>query len=270
MRSLFISDVHLGSRYAKSKELLAYLKHVRKTEDLEYLYIVGDLIDFWKLKRKWRWDDDATLVVRQLMSFVKEGVKVVYIAGNHDDLLRDFLEDFSGELGSVFLSNQVVHTTADGKRLLVLHGDQFDYSVKYAKWVCLMGDRGYEFLLWMNQAARNIQACLGIQQKWSLSKAVKQNVKRAVAFSGDFRKFLTGYAKKLSCDGVVCGHLHIPEIDDTDDLLYVNCGDWVESLTAAIECDDGTFVLEHFTDYARDRANDTLPARHRVSDSVPV
>lgn len=243
VRTLFFSDAHLGSRHSKSSDLLEYLREIKDVP--EKIYIIGDFIDGWKLKRNWCWNDDCNLVVRKLLGFVKKGSQIYYVIGNHDEFLRRFLPESERiDFGSVALSNEFVHVTANGKRLLVVHGDKFDVSIKYAKWLCFLGDWGYEFLLRMNGFVNFFRRILGFKF-WSLSKAIKHKVKKAVNYVGDFELFLTKYCEEKRCSGVVCGHIHTADIKEINGYMYYNTGDWVESMTAIVEHEDGRMELIH-------------------------
>ena len=249
LRSVFISDVHLGSRHAQTGRLLGFLKLVKREAGLEKLYIVGDFIDGWKLKRSWYWNDECNLVLRKVLSLVKDGTEVYYVAGNHDEFLREFMHDFPLlGFGSVVVGDEFVHKTVDGRRLLVTHGDRFDLVTKYAKWLCYVGDVGYEFLLRLNSAVSLIRRLLRRPDYWSLSKAIKHNVKRACSYVGDFEKYLAAYAQDQGCDGCVCGHIHTAALRQTDGFLYANSGDWVESCSAIIEIHTGELSLWHYGD----------------------
>jgi len=243
IKTLFFSDTHLGSRHAKSAELLEYLKSL--PEPPEKIYIIGDFIDGWKLKTNWRWNDNCNLVVRKLLSFVKKGTKVHYAVGNHDEFLRSFLppDTHQLEFGSISLANEFYHETANGKKLLVVHGDMFDVSIKYARWLCFLGDWGYELLLRANGFINYIRWIFGYKKFWSLSKAVKHKVKKSVNYVGDFETLLTKYCESKDCSGVICGHIHTAKIKNIDGYMYYNTGDWVESMTAIVEHEDGTMEL---------------------------
>lgn len=250
VKTLFLSDVHLGSRHAQTSALLEFLSQIKEQSPPERLYIIGDFIDGWKLRRKWYWNDESNLIIRKILSLVRCGTEVFYVAGNHDDFLRHFMHEYKLlEFGSITVGNEFVHETVDGRQLLVLHGDQFDLVTRYARWLSVLGDVGYEFLLKMNRYVNAVRR-LFTHKRWSLSKAVKANVKRAVNFVGDFEKYLTAYAREKRCDGCVCGHIHTPEMKLWDDgFLYCNTGDWVESCTAIIEDGAGKLSLYRHDEY---------------------
>lgn len=247
LRSVFISDVHLGGRFAKTGLLLEFLKDIRE-KNPENLYLVGDFIDGWKLKRNWYWDNNCTLVIRKILSFVKHGTKVYYVAGNHDDFLRTFISDFHIDLGNIYIADEFIHIAPDGSKNLVIHGDRFDTAIrflmKYAKWVCTLGDIGYGLLIRLNSIVNWFRSLCGFPY-WSLSKAVKKSVKSAGNFVGGFETLLADYAKDRECNGVICGHIHTPALKPLNGVNYYNCGDWVESCSAILEYHDGNYELYH-------------------------
>lgn len=241
IRTLFISDVHLGSRYAKAVELLEFLRQI---ESVETIYIIGDFIDAWKLKNGWSWNTDCTLVIRKLLGFVKHGATINYIAGNHDEFLRHFIDDYQDlDFDGINVLDECIHITARGDKYLVLHGDKFDVSVKHAKWLCFLGDNWYDWLLQLNTLVSVVRKLFGLKQYWSLSKAIKRQVKKAVNYVGDFETFLTKYAIENDCKGVICGHIHTADMCNKNNIHYCNTGDWVESMSAIIEWEDGSFEL---------------------------
>lgn len=247
LRSVFISDVHLGGRFANTGLLLEFLKDIREKKP-ENLYLVGDFIDGWKLKRNWYWDNNATLVIRKILSFVKHGTKVYYVAGNHDEFLRTFISDFHLDLGNIYIADEFIHIAPDGSKNLVIHGDRFDtairFMMKYAKWLCTLGDIGYGLLIRLNSAVNWCRRQFGFPY-WSLSKAVKSSVKTAGNFVGGFETLLADYAKERECAGVICGHIHTPALKPLNGINYYNCGDWVESCSAILEYQDGKYELYH-------------------------
>jgi len=248
IRTLFISDVHLGSRHSSTKNLLEFLNYIKENHKIEKLYIVGDFIDGWKLKRNWYWNDESSLVLRKILSFLRRETEIYYIAGNHDEFIRIFIEDFHiGDFGSIHIGNEFIHKTIDGKNLLVVHGDIFDFATKYAGWLCFLGDIGYSFLLRLNKTVCYIRNYLKLKN-WSLSKAIKYNVKQAMKFVSDFENCLISYAKEKKCDGCVCGHIHTADLKKLPDgFIYANTGDWVESCTAIYEDFDGRLHLFTYT-----------------------
>lgn len=235
IRSLFISDVHIGCKYAQIELLNKFLKKY----DPEYLYLVGDIVDFWQLGQKIFWTDEYSFFFRKIIGTIKRETKIFYITGNHDEVLRPFVPE---TFGNVKLVNEIVHSTLDGRRLLVIHGDYFDQVTKYAKWLYHLGSFGYNAALWLNQKMNKIRKRLGLKY-WSLSAMLKRKVKEAASFINNFEQAVVIYCKQKNCDGVICGHIHTPSIKKIDGLDYYNCGDWVESCSAIIENLDGSFVL---------------------------
>ena len=237
VRTLFISDVHLGCKYCKADELLHFMRGIQP----ETLYIVGDFIDGWKMKKRFYWNDTYSFIIRRIIGMMKSGTKVKYVAGNHDEFLRIFLPNHFN-LGHLEILDEDIHVTADGRRLLVIHGDMFDQFTKHAKWLYYLGDTAYSLAMWLNTVYNRIRRRLG-KPYWSLSAILKQNVKKAVNFVNSFECFVARHTKELGCCGVVCGHIHTPSIKKFDNIDYYNCGDWVESCTAIIEHFDGRIEL---------------------------
>lgn len=237
-RSIFISDVHLGSRDCKSLHLLDFLKH----NTCDTLYLVGDMIDGWKIQQnRWRWNQSHTNVVRKILSFSKKDVRVIYVAGNHDEFLRTFMPyDFS--FGNVEIHNQYEHVGADGNRYLVVHGDMFDGINRIVPWISFLGDKAYDFILALNSKFNWIRRKLGFGY-WSLSKFLKYKVKQAMSFMFQYELNLVSYCKKRGFDGVICGHIHHAEIKEIEGVMYMNDGDWVESMTALVEHQDGKWEI---------------------------
>ena len=243
-RTVFISDTHLGTRGCRSDFLADFLGRI----SCDTLYLVGDIIDGWRLKKSWYWDRHHDEVLRLILRHARSGADVVYIPGNHDEMFRAWLP--SGlEIAGVRLCRDAVHQTADGCRLLVMHGDEFDSVVRYAKFLALLGDRAYGMALvvnrWFNAARRR----LGLPYR-SLSAWLKRQVKGAVKAIDRFEHALAAEARRRGLDGVVCGHIHHAEMRDIGGVLYINDGDWVESCTALVEHEDGRLEL---IDWAADR-----------------
>lgn len=238
-RTVWISDTHLGTKGCKAELLLDFLKHTR----CETLYLVGDIIDGWRLKRSWYWTSVQNDVVQEVLRKARNGARVVYVPGNHDEALRDYT---NLAFGGVEVRSEAIHETADGRRLLVLHGDQFDGVVKYARWLALLGDRAYNALLWLNHYFNVARRLLDLPY-WSLSAFLKHKVKNAVEFISRFEEAVAAEARKRKVDGVVCGHIHHPEIREIDGILYCNDGDWVESCSALVEQPDGRLEILHWT-----------------------
>ena len=241
-RSIFISDVHLGTKDCKADALNNFLKH----NTCETLYLVGDIIDAWKIKQnKWRWKQSHTNVVRRILGHAKRNTRVVYVLGNHDEFLRPYLQ-YNLNFGMVEMHNQIEHIGADGKHYLVIHGDLFDGITRLAPWLNFLGDRAYEFILSVNNRVNWILHRMGVGY-FSLSRFLKHKVKKAVDFIFEFEKTLAAYCKKRGYDGVICGHIHHAEIKDIDGIKYMNDGDWVESLTALVEHHNGHWEIVTWT-----------------------
>jgi UDP-2,3-diacylglucosamine pyrophosphatase LpxH len=241
-RSIFISDVHLGTKDCKADELNNFLKH----NTCEALYLVGDIIDAWKIQQnKLRWKQSHTNVIRCILGHAKRGTKVIYVAGNHDEFLRPMIP-YNVSFGKIEICNQTTHVGVDGKKYLVVHGDLFDGITRLAPWLSFLGDKAYDVILNINSRFNWIRHRMGFGY-WSLSKFLKGKVKKAVDFIFKFEETLTDYAKKRNFDGVICGHIHNAEIKNIGDVIYMNDGDWVESMTALVEHHDGTWEIIAWT-----------------------
>jgi len=236
-RTIWISDVHLGSPGCQANLLAKFLKE----HESEQLYLVGDIIDGWRLKSKFFWPQEHSNVVRRILTRAKRGTEVIYVTGNHDDFLRRFV-DFNLQLGNIKVVNEAIHETADGRRLMVVHGDMFDVVTRYHHWVAIAGDNAYTALIKLNTVYNFARRCLG-KPYWSLSDYAKKKVKAAVNFISDFEDSVAYECRNRGLDGAVCGHIHNAEIRDIDGVQYYNCGDWVESCTALVEKHDGTIEL---------------------------
>lgn len=239
-RTIWISDIHLGTRGCQAEYLLDFLKHTES----EYLYLVGDILDIWRMRRSWGWRQTHNDVVQKLLRKARKGTKVIFIPGNHDELFREFL---NSDFGQIEIRPEHIHVTKEGKRFLVIHGDEFDVVVTYAKWLAVLGDWSYNALLWINTIFNEVRRKLGYPY-WSLSAYLKQKAKRAVEFIGAFETALADEARKRGVDGVVCGHIHKAEMRMIDDVLYCNDGDWVESCTALVEHLDGELEILHWAE----------------------
>jgi UDP-2,3-diacylglucosamine pyrophosphatase LpxH len=239
VRTIFISDNHLGCRHSKADLLLSFLK----CYTCDQLYLVGDIIDGWKLHRGFHWNDTYTLVIRRILGMVKHGTVVRYVAGNHDEFLRNYMDELQTALtGHIEIADEFLHRAADGRQLLVIHGDKFDGVSINMPWLALLGDRAYSALLAFNTAGNWLRRKMGLKYK-SYSLYMKQNVKRAVNYVSRFEEMMALHTRKRRCDGIICGHIHTPAIMPMGELTYYNCGDWVESCTALLEYDDGRFEL---------------------------
>ncbi|MBI1303680.1 MAG: UDP-2,3-diacylglucosamine diphosphatase [Phycisphaera sp.] len=234
-RTLFISDCHLGSSGAKADELARFLKQV----ECDTVYLVGDIIDMWRLRQRWYWPDAHNTVMRRLLKMSHKGTTIVYVPGNHDEAARPFC---GLSFGGMQMAKEAVHLTADGRRLLVTHGDQFDLVVRNSRLLALAGTVGYEMLLKINGVYNFGRRILGLPYD-SLSQAIKARVKSACNFISNFEQALVAEARAGGFDGVVCGHIHKAEQRMIGVLEYLNCGDWVESCTALVEHEDGRIEL---------------------------
>jgi UDP-2,3-diacylglucosamine pyrophosphatase LpxH len=230
-RAIFISDIHLGTVGCQAERLLEFLR----TTDSDSLYLVGDIIDGWQLKRRWYWHQTHNDVIQKVLRKARKGTKVTYIAGNHDEALRHVI---GVAFGGIDIRAEAEHVTADGRRMLVIHGDLFDAVVQQAKWLAIVGDSLYVATLKVNRWLNHLRARLGFPY-WSLAQFLKDRVKNAVSYVGRFEEALAHEARRRGFDGVICGHIHRAEIRDVGGILYCNDGDWVESLTALVEMHDG-------------------------------
>jgi UDP-2,3-diacylglucosamine pyrophosphatase LpxH len=259
VRSLFISDLHLGSRFAQAEAFLAFLESYQP----EYLYIVGDFIDGWSLQRCWRWRPVNSRILHHLLEWGWTGVRVRYTPGNHDGFLRDFLKDFIW----FEVADEFIHESADGRRFVVIHGDQFDGVEAHAAWLSKLGSLGYDLLLAADRALNSVRCRLG-RAPWRFSASVKARVKRIVAFLSGFEERLARHAREKRCQGVICGHIHTPLIAARGDVTYCNTGDWVENCSALLEFDDGELRLVRFClgtgTIAHDHASVAMPPPGRA------
>lgn len=234
-RSLFISDVHLGTKGCQSELFLDFLKH----HDADTIYLVGDIVDGWRLKGGWYWPQLHNDIVQKLLRKVRKGTRMVYIPGNHDEFVRDYAGQ---NFGGVEVMLRAIHTTADGKRLLIVHGDEFDVVVRHARWLAYLGDWAYELALFVNTYFNIVRRWLGFGY-WSFSAWAKLKVKNAVNFIGTFETALADAAARERVDGIVCGHIHHATIRDMRGVTYVNIGDFVESCTVVAEHGDGRLEI---------------------------
>lgn len=239
-RSIWISDLHLGSTQCQVDVLLDFLKH----NESEMLYLVGDIIDFWALSKKMYWPTEHNTVIQKILRKARHGTQVVYIPGNHDENVREYDQYIFGD---ITVKKSDVHTSATGKKFLIVHGDEYDTIAQCHKWIAKIGNEGYDFLLWVNRMLRIIRKWLGIQSNFSLAAYVKFKVKNAVQFISDYEDSIVNTLKDQQLDGVICGHIHHAEIKDMDGFMYINTGDFVESCTAIVEHTDGTLELVHWS-----------------------
>ena len=255
VRTLFLSDIHLGTRGCQAELLLEFLRHY----DADVIYLVGDIVDGWRLKKSWYWPQAHNDVVQKILRKVRKGARVIVVPGNHDEFLRDYV---GGNFGGVEIVERAVHETADGKRLLVIHGDEFDIVMRHARWLALLGDGAYTVALGLNTYLNFFRRKLGFDY-WSLSAWAKNRVKNVVSFIGEFEAFLASEARRHGADGVVCGHIHHAAQREIEGLVYLNSGDWVESCTAIAEHYDGSFEIVRWQE-ARVPAPAALPAPAEV------
>lgn len=237
-RTIFISDIHLGTPGCQALALMDFLR----THPSDTLYLVGDIIDGWQLRRRWYWPQAHNDVVQKLLRRVRKGCRVIYVPGNHDEFARDFI---GHHFGGIEVVQEAVHVTADGRSLWIIHGDYFDAVVQCAKWLAYLGDNLYEFTLRMNRHLNSLRGRLGLPY-WSLSAYLKQKVKTALNYVTDFEEAVANEAKKRGNDGVLCGHIHRAEMRMINGVLYCNDGDWVESRTALVEHYDGRLEILHW------------------------
>ncbi|PWQ99731.1 UDP-2,3-diacylglucosamine diphosphatase [Leucothrix arctica] len=259
-RSIFISDTHLGSRGCKSALLLDFLEQ----HDCQNLYMVGDIFDGWRLRKRWFWQPDYDDIIQNVLARAQRGAKVVYLSGNHDGFTRNFT---GHSMSKIELADECIHITADNKKMLVLHGDRFDGVVKFPAWLTKLGDAVYENLVIVNRYYNLLRTRMGYPY-WSLSGYIKENTKSAVQYIAAYEEACAKEARQRNFDGVICGHIHHAAIREIDGIMYYNDGDWVESCTALAEDYDGQFHLINWAEHKRklstktrqDKQNDTVTA----------
>lgn len=254
VRSIFISDIHLGTRACQAGRLLDFLREYPS----EYLFLIGDIIDFWAMSRGGiHWSRDQNTFIQKVLRRARHGGKVIFIPGNHDEALREYV---GTAFGDIRLEYEYVHTAADGQNYLLVHGDAFDQVTRHHKWVAVLGDISYNVLVRINGYLSLLRRSLRISGYWSLAGYAKRKVKSAVSFIFDFEDSVMRYVREKGYDGVICGHIHAASQKTIDGLQYLNCGDWVDSCTAIVEHHDGTMELVAWHG----------PIRKRVDDSVMV
>ncbi len=246
-RSIFISDLHLGTKFAKAEALLDFIK----VHEAENLYLVGDIIDGWAIKKKMRWKQAYSDVIQKILRTARKGTNVYYLTGNHDEFLRSFLPLMLGD--SLHVMNELEYKALNGNKYLVVHGDIFDSLTLTKRWLSIFGDMGYDFLLHFNPLINFVRKTFGFKRHWSLSKHLKDDLRDRLDFIKTYETMATRYAKQQGHDGVICGHIHKADIKQVDGVTYKNCGDWVESCTALVEKEDGTWeIITWLEDYARE------------------
>jgi UDP-2,3-diacylglucosamine pyrophosphatase LpxH len=237
VRSIFLSDIHLGTRACQAGRLLDFLKHYES----EHLFLIGDIVDFWAMGRRGvSWSAEMNTFVQKVLKRARHGTRVVLVPGNHDEALREYVDS---SFGDIVLRREYVHVAADGSRYLLLHGDEFDVVTKYHRWLALLGDHSYAFLVRVNIMLSWLRRRFGIPGYWSLAGYAKRKVKTAVSFIFDFEESVVRNVRQRGFDGVVCGHIHAAAIKQIEGITYINCGDWVDSCTAIVEHSDGRMEL---------------------------
>lgn len=263
VRSLFLSDIHLGSRACQAERLLAFLKEY----ECEYLFLIGDIIDVWAMSRAMYWPPEHNTIVQKILRKARHHTRVYFIPGNHDEALRDYI---GMSFGAVDIVAEHIHVTAAGQRLLLLHGDEYDQVTTCHRWLSVLGDISYTALVHLNRGLSRLRRKLGVSGHWSLADYAKRNVLKAVAYIGDFEHAAVHTAIQRGVDGIVCGHIHTPVIKDVDGKRYVNCGDWVDNCTAVVEHADGRMELVRSTPELRlvsavSRSNEPVALPQRVA-----
>lgn len=261
-RTIFISDTHLGTRGCKAELLADFLAH----NDCETLYLVGDIIDGWRLKQRWYWPEAHSRVIHEILRKIDMGTRVIFVPGNHDEAFRPFC---GRSIAGIEIAHDIVHETANGKRLLIIHGDHFDGVIAYAKWLALLGDWAYGVALELNEMWSSLRRLFGLSY-WSLSAYLKQKVKDAVEYICRFEDAVARETRARGLDGVVCGHIHHAAIKDIGGILYLNDGDWVESCTALVEDARGHMEILHWTSPAAHCEPGLAPHAGEIADPVPA
>ena len=240
-RSVFLSDIHLGTKMSQSDQLLEFMK----TFECEKIYLVGDIVDCWAMSKKKIWSQFHSDVIQKLLRRARKGVEIVYIPGNHDEMLREYCD---AEFGHIILVQECIHVGINGKLYLVTHGDEFDVVIKNAKWMAHLGSWAYDVSIDIGRWVSKARSFFNMAQ-WSLSSYLKHTVKESVNFIGDYETTLANYVRSKKLDGIICGHIHHANIRDIDGITYMNCGDWVESCTALVEHHNGTFEIIKWREY---------------------
>jgi UDP-2,3-diacylglucosamine pyrophosphatase LpxH len=249
VRAIFLSDLHLGTRACQAERLLEFLR----AYESEYLFLVGDILDLWSMhSRGVHWPAAQNTVLQKILKRARHDTRVVFIPGNHDEAAR---EHAGTSFGNIRVLMDYVHTAADGRRYLVVHGDEFDQVTRYHRWIAVLGDSAYTLLVRLNAYLSWLRRTLGIAGYWSLAGYAKSKVKRAVSFVFDFEQAVARHARERGVDGVICGHIHAAAIREVHGITYVNCGDWVDSCTAIVEHSDGRMELVRWA-VGRDSAAD--------------
>lgn len=262
VRAIFVSDVHLGTIACQAGALLEFLK----AYDSEYLFLVGDIVDFWAMRRSGvHWPEEQNTLVQKILKRARHEVKVIFVPGNHDEAARAHV---GTSFGNIQVERDYMHIAADGKRYLLIHGDEFDQVTKHHRWLAVLGDQAYSFLvhvnLWLSWARRRLR----IPGYWSLAGYAKWKVKSAVSFIFDFEDSVLRHARERGADGVICGHIHAAALRQESGITYINCGDWVDSCTAIVEHPDGQMELVRWTGAAApSQAAPRQAALHRTESA---
>ena len=232
VRSIFLSDIHLGTRACQAERLLEFLREY----PAENVFLIGDIVDFWSMNRSIHWSPAQNTVVQKILRRARHGERVMLSPGNHDEALREYVD---AAFGDIELAAEHVHVTADGRRFLLIHGDEFDQVTRHHRWVALLGDVAYDWLVRCNALLSWVRRRLGISGYWSLAGYAKRKVKKALQFVLDFEDSVIHSVRQRGLDGVICGHIHSLALREVGGLIYANCGDWVDSCTAIVEHADG-------------------------------
>jgi UDP-2,3-diacylglucosamine pyrophosphatase LpxH len=263
VRALFISDVHLGTRACQADRLLDFLR----CHDADEIFLVGDIVDFWAMRRRGvYWSAAQNTVIQKILKRARHHVSVVFIPGNHDEVARDHV---GTSFGNIRVVREHVHVAADGRRYLVLHGDEFDVVTKYHRWLAILGDHAYSLVVRLNVLLSSARRALGVGGYWSLSGYAKRKVKSAVGFIFDFEESVVRHVRDRGFDGVICGHIHAATIRDLDGVRYLNCGDWVDSCTGIVEHLDGRMEVVHWSGVAPSLDEDDETADAAAAPRAP-
>jgi len=263
VRSIFLSDIHLGTRACQAERLLSFLQHY----DSEHVFLIGDIIDLWTLSRAVYWPGAHNTVVQKVLKRARHRVKVIFIPGNHDEALR---EHVGSSFGEILVLREHVHTAADGLRYLLTHGDEFDQVTRHHRWVAMLGSLAYDFLVRLNACLSLMRRTLRVSGYWSLSGYAKRKVKTALNFIFNYEDSVVRHARNRGLQGVICGHIHCATVRDIGGVRYINCGDWVDSCTAVVEHFDGRMELIHWTGDFKLVREETVPATGTAADREAV
>jgi UDP-2,3-diacylglucosamine pyrophosphatase LpxH len=237
VRSIFLSDIHLGTKACQAHHLLEFLKEYSS----EQIFLLGDIIDLWSMSRGGvHWSAAQNTFVQKMLRRARHGEKVIFIPGNHDEAMREYIDTM---FGNILVSNEHIHTAADGRRYLLLHGDEFDQVTRHHRWVAVLGDKAYDLLVNLNVYLSWLRRTLRLPGYWSLAGYAKRKVKTAISLIFNFEDAVIKHAREKGLDGVICGHIHWPMNKEVDGMRYLNCGDWVDSCTGIVEHLDGRMEL---------------------------